>query len=441
MRKWIGAGVVVLLIAGAGYLGAQAYSSQRFEDEMARLVARLDASPQWRVSRHEVDSGWFHSSGRIEAHYLDLAEGADAIVIDTPYHAEHGLLETTLGGESQVRIGDDDETLFGDVLKSDAPVTWKGRFLTRDQRLEASVEVPGFSQRVTVPASGIEGEMTPPGEIRLDFDGLSLDIVQVDDRVTLDGQAPRLQMADDEADVRLDGMALAGTFKGDDRAFEQQLTLTIPTATVTPSDGPSVVSKDIRYAMRATLDAEQLAMQLKADVGESRIQGQRIFSGSLNMTLDRIDGDAYRALAANLDSHLGAIQAAIDANDEAALDAALAPLEPQIQAMLAGSPRLALDTLDVDSPLLGMQMNGSGELTLDGAGIENWNPGAMSDQATANALIERLEGHLILNGAPLLLSMYLGLPTTSDPLRVELADGVLDINGRRMPLLLPELAE
>lgn len=82
MRKWMIAGAVVIVLAGGGYLGAQAYSSQRFDSEMDKLVARLDARPDWNVSREDVDSGWFHSSGRIEARYVAVARDANAVSIE-----------------------------------------------------------------------------------------------------------------------------------------------------------------------------------------------------------------------------------------------------------------------------------------------------------------------------------------------------------------------
>ena len=60
--------------------------------------------------------------------------------------------------------------------------------------------------------------------------------------------------------------------------------------------------------------------------------------------------------------------------------------------------------------------------------------------ALQREIVRRLEGRLSLEGAPALLMMFLGLPLTSDPLQLELVDGVLDINGRQMPLL-PLLAD
>lgn len=441
MRKWMIAGVVVIVVAGAGYLGAQAYSSQRFDSEIDKLVERLDASPEWQVSRQDVDSGWFHSTGRIEAHYLStgqLATGLDGepVIVELPYRAGHGLLETTLSGDAQVRIGDD-QTLFGDVLASDGPMTWTGRFLTREQKLEAHLTMPSFSQPVTLPAQEVAGEVAPARDMQLDFGGMTLDLEQVDDRVALNGKAPQLRMADEQTDILIEGTTLSGTFEGDDQAFHQAMTFTLPTTTVTPSGNPSVVSKDVSYAVNATLDADQLAMKLQADLGDTQVQGQSIFNGGFALTLDHVDGDAYRALATALDDHLADIQAAVDAEDDQALDAAVAPLQPSIQAILAGSPHIALDSLTANSAMLGMKMHGKGELGVDGSGIESWNLDAMSAEALQRELTLRLDGNLTLEGAPAMLMMYLGLPLSSDPLEVKLADGVLDINGQQMPLLPP----
>ncbi|WP_110603006.1 DUF945 family protein [Salinicola lusitanus] len=434
MRKWMIAGAVVIVLAGGGYLGAQAYSSQRFDSEMDKLVARLDARPDWHVSREDVDSGWFHSSGRIEARYVAVARDADAVSIEVPYRANHGLLETTLDGEAQVTDGGG-QTLFGDVLESQGPMTWSGRFLTREQKLEGHFTLPSFSQTVTVPAREVAGEVTPARDMQLESAEATLDIEQVDDHVTLKGAMPRLRLTDDQADVLMEGATVSGTFEGDDQAFRQQMALTFPTTTVTPSGSPSVITRDIGYTVKAALDADQLTMQLKADLGDTRIQDQSVFSGGFTLALDRVDGDAYRALTKALEENLTEIQTAADADDDRALESALAPLQPSIQALLAGSPRLSLESLNADSPMLGMKLRGEGELSIDGAGIEEWNPETMSDAALEREFVRRLQGSLTLEGAPAVLLMSLGLPLGSDPLQVELADGVLDIDGQRIPLL------
>ncbi|MDF3918769.1 DUF945 family protein [Salinicola salarius] len=439
MRKGLIAGAVVIVLAGGGYLGAQAYSSQRFDSEIEKLVTRLDASPDWQVMRDDVDSGWFHSSGRIEARYVAVARNADPVVVEVPYQAGHGLLETTLNGEAQVR-GSGGETLFGDVLASKGPMTWTGRFLTREQKLEAHFTLPGFSQTVSVPTQDPAGEITTARDMQLDFDGMTLDLEQADGKVTVQGDAPRLRMADDQTDILIEGTTLSGTFEGDDLAFRQAMSLNIPTTTVTPEGNPSVVTRDLRYAVEANLDAERLVMQLQANVGETQVQDQSIFDGGFALTLDHVDGDAYRALVAALDEHLADIQTAIDSEDDARIRAALQPLQPSIQALLAGSPHLSLDSLTANSPVLGMNMRGSGELGVDGAGIEGWNLDTMAADTLQREVVRRLEGRLTLEGAPALLMMFLGLPLTSDPLQLELTDGVLDINGQQIPLV-PLLAD
>jgi hypothetical protein len=434
MRKWMIAGAVVIVLVGAGYLGAQAYSSQRFDSEIEKLVTRLDAGPDWQVTRDDVDSGWFHSSGRIEARYVAVAQNADPVVVEVPYQAGHGLLETTLNGKAQVR-GSDGETLFGDVLASPGPMTWTGRFLTREQKLEAHFTLPGFSQTVSVPTQDAAGEITAARDMQLDFAGLSLDLEQVDGKVTVQGDAPRLRMADDQTDILIEGTTLSGTFEGNDQAFKQAMSLNIPTTTVTPEGNPSVVTRDLRYAVEANLDAERLVMQLQANVGETQVQDQSIFDGGFALTLDHVDGDAYRALVAALDEHLADIQTAIDSEDDARIRAALQPLQPSIQALLAGSPHLSLDSLTANSPVLGMNMRGSGELGVDGAGIEGWNLDTMSADALQREIVRRLEGRLSLEGAPAILMMFLGLPMSGNSLQVELTDGVLDVNGQQIPLV------
>ncbi|GHB25200.1 DUF945 family protein [Salinicola rhizosphaerae] len=434
MRKAVVAGVVVIVVAGAGYLGAQAYSSQRFDDEVGKLVARMDASPAWNVKRDQIDAGWFHSSGRIMATYRD-APPDQPVVIEMPYQADHGLLETKLAGEGQVKVGDD--TLFGDLLQSQQSLRWSGRFLTREQKLEAKVEVPSISQQVSVPASEIDGEMIPARDLQVDFGGLTLDITQHEDSLTLNGTSPMLHLADDQADVRLENLGLEGQFQGDEQAFEQSLTLTLPTTTVTPNGSPDVVTQDVSYALRAKLDADAFDAHFDADLGETRLQNQTLLKGGMSMTLDHVDGDAYRALASGLDAHWPAIQSALDAEDDNALAQALTPVQPAIHDILAGSPQLSLDRLQADSALLGMQMTGKGRLAFDGEQLPAWGPQALDRVSTTRDLIRRMQGQLTLTGAPPLLALALGLPLANGPLQVGLDDGVLTVNGQPMPLLPP----
>ncbi|MCE3027200.1 DUF945 family protein [Salinicola sp. DM10] len=432
MRKWIGAGAAIVIVVGGGYLGAQAYSSHRFEQEMSQLVARLDASPQWQVERTDVDSGWFHSSGRLEARYLD--DEIEPVVIEAPYEADHGLFETSFSGEGQVRIGDD-QTLFGDLLQSDGPLTWNGRFLTREQRMEATIALPGFSQQWTVPAGEVGGEFRPARPMQVDFSGLTLNLTQHADRVTLDGQAPRLQLQDADANMLLENVAIEGAFQGDRQAFDQSLALTLPTITVVSPDGAKLVSHDSRYALDAKLDAKEMRMHLETRLGDTTMDDQQLGSGELAMTLDHVDGDAYRALAAALEAHTSEIQAAAASDDQDAMAQALAPLKPQLAAIFAGSPRWAVDKLALKSPLMGVDMQGSGELKFDGDGMADWNLDTMDAETLDREVLKRLDGHFELKGAPPILLMSLGLPMSGGPLRIALDDGVMTLNDQQVPLV------
>ncbi|WP_251978836.1 DUF945 family protein [Salinicola avicenniae] len=433
MRKWIGAGIGVVVVAGVGYLGAQVYASQRFESEVEALVARLDASPAWEVTREDIEEGWFHSSGRLEARYRIPLETGKPLRVELPYEAAHGLLETDFSGEAQIFSGE--EMLFGDVLDSEAPATWHGRFLTRETRLDGVLELPAFSQTVTLPGSEFAGEVVPPREAQLDFDGMTLNIGQVDGELQFDGQAPSLQMSDDTSVIRLQGNTLSGRYRGNDEAFEQTVAMTAATMTVTPIGNPSVVFKDVRYAASATLDADQLVVHLSNQIGDTRVQDQSVFSGGAEVTLDRVDGDAYREFAAELESQVGAIQSAAEAEDDAAMREAVAPLRDPAMAMLAGSPRLSLDRLTLDSNMLGVKSHAEGVLTFQGEDLSQLDTDTLDETALAREVLSRLEGQFRLTGAPSMLMMYLGLPLTDDALQVKLSDGILRVNGQQVPLM------
>ena len=328
-----------------------------------------------------------------------------------------------------------DPTQFGDLLESDGPLTWNGRFLTREQRMEATIALPGFSQQWTVPAGEVGGEFRPARPMQVDFSGLTLNLTQHGDRVTLDGQAPRLQLQDADANMLLENLAIEGAFQGGRQAFDQSLALTLPTITVVSPDGAKLVSHDSRYALDAKLDAKEMTMHLETRLGDTTMDDQQLGSGELAMTLDHIDGDAYRDLAAALEAHTSEIQAAAASDDQDAMAQALAPLKPQLAAIFAGSPRWAVDKLALKSPLMGIDMQGNGELKFDGDGMADWHLDTMDAEALNREVLKRLDGHFELKGAPPILLMSLGLPMSGGPLRIALDDGVMTLNDQRVPLV------
>lgn len=440
MRKRVVAIVAVGVVLGAGYLGAQVYSSHRFEQEMSTLVSRLDQRGDWQIERDRVERGWFHSRGHIEARYRVPGGEGEGLVLDTDYEAGHGILSTSLKGQSD--ISDGDAVLFGERLGADAPVTWDGRFETLTQKLEANVRVPAFRQSFPVSAvEALAGEMdAESGEVSVDFGGLTLALSHVDDTLTYESDLPSMAVSDSTSRLALERLRVEGHFTGSRTAFDQRARVVIPAMSLEREGLPPLELTDLDIQSTSTLD-ESLVAKATLELGDARAQGQSLLAGRVETTLDHIDGDAYRRFVQAWQRHAErAEQAMRDSAASGNADALLEPsdaMESSLLAVLSGSPRLKLDALALESGLLDMDMTGQGELSLDGRGLAD-EVEALGEAAFEENLLRRLEGRLDLDGAPTFVRLYLGLPMGRDPLQVELDDGVLDVNGSRVTLVPAE---
>ncbi|WP_110667755.1 DUF945 family protein [Salinicola halophilus] len=436
MHRGVVAIPIVAAVLGASYLGGLIYASHRFEQEAATLTARLDASRDWRVEREAVERGWFHSQGRLVAQQMALGRPT-GLVVATDYTAGHGVLRTSLEGRSEIR--GDDETLFGDWLDAEAPLTWQGQFETLAQRVEMALEVPAFHHAFPAQAAGpLSGALSEPqGEVDVDFGGLTLTLGQANGTLDYTGELPSLEFDDGLSSLALERTQLSGEISGDADAFSQRAALVVPRATLARSGLAPVEIERLEVETQATLD-ETLAATVTFSLGDARMRDQALLAGNTTLTLDRIDGDAYRAFIAAWQRHLGRIDQAVQRG--APSEEIIAMSEPgeaiwsALIAMLAGSPHLALETLSLQSELLGMQTTGRGELTLDGDGLARQFD-ADGQQALGGNLGRRFEGELELENAPAFLKLYLGVGMESDPLLLTLDDGVLTLDGNSMVLI------
>ncbi|WP_110686873.1 DUF945 family protein [Salinicola aestuarinus] len=437
MRRRVVAAVVVAVALGASYLGAQAYSSHRFEQETAALVAQFDASDGWRVERQDVERGWFHSRGRLVAHRMGRGTPT-GLVVTTDYAADHGILRTSLEGRSEVR--DDGEPLFDDWLDTQAPLVWQGHFTTLTQRVEMTLDVPAFHHAFpagTMAALAAKTDV-PSAGVDIDFGGLTLTLGQEDGTLDYAGELAPVTVDDGRSALALDRVRLDGRFTGDARDFSLRAALDIPRATLNRSGVAPVEVDGLALAAEASLH-DHLSATATLTLDDTEMRGQSLLSGQAQFTLEPIDGNAYRRLVSRWQQRRDALAQAVarGASDEALKELLSRPDEATRDAavaLLADSPQLTVNKLSLTSELLGIQTQGEGALSLDGEGLAQ-QYASQGEAVFGPDLGRRLRGRLTLVEAPAFLKLYLGVGLDADPLTLTLADGVLTFDDQRRVLI------
>lgn len=425
MRKvWLAIAVVVVL--GVGYLGAQAYSSHVFERELARTLETLRADVQWQVERDNIERGWFQSQGR-----LLVAPAVDAgWRMALPYQASHGLLSTDVSGALQVYLSEsssaDEQALFGDLLPSAEP-RWTATFETLDQRVEARLDVAAFDLER-------DGDQLVFGGAWFALEGRAGDIL-------LNGRVSPMRLAAAQGEIATGPLTIDSHYQvsGGRRFYHQRNELSLERLEYHGEQRPPITLIGLQYRDETRL-AEQLRLDVSMSLKKARIAGQALLSGSLDMSLDRLDGDAVRRVIEQLQTvgeDSGGGWASIGNVQRQAL---LERLEPALLAMLSDSPRLTLDGLTLTSPMFGVDMRGHGELVFDGENvaalsIDRLGISEPGDSGISQAWRQRLDGTFTFYGVPPLVAMQLGLPLDSDTLEVIIDAGEVSINGQPLPPL------
>lgn len=415
MRKGLVAVTAVVLVGG-GYLAAQVYSSERFDDELARGLKSLEESEDVTFERKNIEQGWFTSSGEI----LLTLKRDERFSLSFPYTANHGLTSTRLSGEMEVVA--DDQTLFADKLEA-APPRW-----------HAEIET-------------LSGDFTG----RLDFS--AMDIQDADDRlisqggfftvkgqpndVHLDGEIAPLEFRDEEGSLKLGRLTLTSRYQQDETGQErdQQANVALDSLTMARDYNPTVELVDLSYQGDLSLGAEELQLGGTFKLGEARVGDEPLLSGELAFSLSQINADAVRTLETALDDETAGGTPIEELND-AEFSALLERLEPQLLALFVDSPTLTLDHLAVKSDMLSMDTELSGELTFDGEGAENLSFEDLDQPKQRLRWVRRLNGQFDWQDVPPMAVMQLGLPMTTERLNILIENGRPSVNGQPLPPLL-----
>ena len=421
MRRTWWAVIVVAVLGVVGYLGALAYASHVFEQELTRTLEALRKEGQWQVERQEVEQGWFHSQGRLHLSPV----GDDRWQAEIPYDARHGVLSTRLSGAIQGVLAEDADSasprmLFGDVLPSAEP-RWTATFHTLDRQVEGRLDVAGF-------------ELSRNGA-QLTFTGAEFTAEGRVGDVAVQGQIAPMRWQYDRGELATGPVHLNSRYQAsEDYYYHQRNELILNRLDYQASQRPPVTLTGLRYSDETRLD-EQLRLDISLSLEQAQVGSEPLLTGRVDASLDRIDGQAARHLAREVEAVIEEQGGDLSGLDEAGKRRLLQRLEPAILAMLEDSPRFILEGATLSSPLFGVDARGHGELIFSGRDVDALNVLDLLD-SDAPAWRERLDGRFTWNGIPPLVALQLGLPVSTRELVISIEAGRVRINDRPLPSLL-----
>ncbi|SDM23140.1 protein of unknown function [Modicisalibacter muralis] len=420
MRKvWLAIAVVAVVVAG--YLGAQAYSSHVFERELTATLKALRADGQWQVERDDIERGWFQSRGRL----LVAPATDDNWRVALPYQASHGLLSTDVSGALQVYLKESssagERALFGDLLPSAEP-RWTATFETLDRRVKARLDAAAF-------------ELARDSD-RLAFGGAWFTLAGRVGDISLRGQVASMRLGAAQGEIVSGPLTIDSRYQFGSAGgfYHQRNELSLERLEYHGGQRPPITLIGLHYRDETRL-AEQLRLDASVSLEKALVAGETLLSGSLDMSVDRLDGDAVRRVVAQLEAAGKKSGGDLSALDDAQRQALVERLEPALLGMLSDSPRLILEGLTLTSPMFGFDMRGHGELIFDGENVAALSVDELVIDGESEAWRRHLNGAFTLYGVPPLAAMQLGLPPDTDTLDVVIEAGEVSINGRPLPPL------
>ena len=340
-------GVVVLL--GAGYLGATAWAGQqteiRFREQLAQMQARL---PFVKVSEQRYDKGFFASTGTTTLQFGCPAEAGkplpSATVTSTIRHGPiaGGTLAAAVV-ESQLRFsgGDADAQQLAAAFGASGPLT-----------VRTVVAFDGGSRSTLASAAA----RLPLGKgVEIAWQGLSGDVDASRDgrAVSYRLKSPGLTLTDpaQQASVRIGALA----FQGDGRALSAsgafllgkvQGTLDAFEIAGGPPAAPvRVVFSGLAFDSETTLDGELLG-GTSSFAGAGAIGDVRLDKVEMKMTMKRLHAPTYQRL---MDTLTREAYRCDGVNPTAALAGLQQKMQSDVAALLRHGPEVSLDRLAVQS--------------------------------------------------------------------------------------------
>ncbi|WP_148253082.1 DUF945 family protein [Aidingimonas lacisalsi] len=403
--------VIVLMLAGGGYLGAQAWSSMLFERELTRTLDDLENDDNLRVEREDIQRGWFVSRGRVKL----LSAQGEEWQVTIPYTARHGIVNTHAEGDLDIALGEAQERLFGDHLPV-APPRWNASYASFSGEFDAQLTLASFTME------------DDDAGWKLETQGAEWDISGRRDDITMVGEVSPWTLNARRGELESGVLAFDSHYRVDSESgnVEQQDDVRLASLAYSGPLMPDIAIERWRYQGDMQMDDDQLRYAVSLSLDDASMGDQSLVGGGVKMTLSRLDADAAREVSMLIRDSLEQG----DRWDASQRREFLQRLEPDVHAMLADSPRLTLDTVDLKSAMLDMLVDIEGELVFDGEDVETLSLDDWSSSEGVAAWRARLDGHVIWRDVPTLLLFQLGLPGDSDDLNLEIDSGEISLNGR-----------
>lgn len=390
---------------------AQFVAGLLFERELARALVDLEARGELVVERRDVERGWLTSSGTLQIAPLL----GDSWLLEMTYEARHGVLSTRVDGRVRPHIGPRRERLFGGILES-TPPRWQARYRTLSGTLEGSIQVAPVIIR--------------QGEREIDFTGARLAFGGEYGDWWLRGHLSPFRLTDGRATLQAGPANLESRYAYTDGAihFTQNDLLRIERLEWRQPD-LDLTASDLLYHNRMELDDLELRLQAELNIGEVQSAEQVLLTGRVAMALSRINADALRSVLAGLRTQASRSDGPPEGRE------LLARLEPRMIAMLQDSPRLDVEAVALESPMLGLSLRGDGALFLDARRLDQLSLLQLGEEAQQQRWLSRLDGDFTWYEVPKMVALWLGLPLDTRHLEIDVVRGQLRVNGRPLPPL------
>ena len=456
MKRKVAAGSMALVVLGGGlWLGALAWSRHEVQSRMAEQVADINALTGVRAINTIESDGFFSSRGSLRVIMTDSDADAEAPAGVIDWRVTYGVLSTRLSGHGDIRLRDG-KALLADELSEGHELDVEARIqhLSRDMVLNAR-----FPDAMHYQGHGMS----------LNLSGARIGMVDDDQGLQLQGDWSELAHESAERQVHMGETHWSVRFPSEnaesineddssDRPGRVDR-LDISDARLQRQGGLPLTLSNLHLEGSTHHDRQELSYLLRAQLGNATFSEQQLGSASLDAAVRRINEPAARALLKTMARDIrkrwqGARQPApgagmkegrgadprlmddlTEVDDVHDIASLMAPWQEDFFAILSNSPRLLVNQLQLESPMLDQQMHLNGELTLDGTDITTTRIEQLQTSWGRAAFKRRLDGHFTLHNAPPLLALVAGQAPDQDTLELAIRKGVFLINGEPWFLL------
>ncbi|GED21228.1 DUF945 family protein [Halomonas halmophila] len=401
--------VPVILGVALAWAVAQTIASLMFERELVRAIRDLQARGELSIWRREADQGWLTSSGVIELAPLF----GDLWHLEIHYHARHGLLSTRMEGSL-------DPHLDGVAEEAAIRPAWEARYHLLSGTFDGSMELAPLEVRQEERTFTLRGtRFAVQGEFGNWRGRAHVESARLEDGNTMLEAGP---------------ITLESRYAYVDGAYHfTQRDLLKVNGLSWRSPDLALNAEQLVLHSKTELDEEELRVRAELGLGQVMSADQVLLEGSMVGELSRLDADALRSLLAHLKSATARGGAGLRGRD------LLAYLADDIRRLMSDSPRFDLSEVDLDSPMLGLTLNGEGALIFDGRDLSALEPELLYTEAEQGAWRERLDGDFLWQDLPAVVSLWLGLPLDTDDLQLDVVSGQVRLNGRPLSAFSPPL--